>query len=201
MDEKVKALEKLRDDLKEQYKIYDPEKVEVGDFTYGLPIVMSWGEKNAKLKVGKFCCIGAGVQIYLGGNHHTDWFTTYPFNALVPEIWGDIDDGVAATKGDVVIGNGVWIGNNVTIMSGVQIGDGAVIANGSVVTKDVYPYMLVAGNPAQDKKWLTTASYAGEWWNWPLAKIAHGARFLMSHDAASLMVYDIGCDNMEAQDG
>lgn len=201
MDERVKALEELRARLREKYKCFNPEKVHIGDFTYGMPTVLSWGEKNAKLKIGKFCSIGANVQIYLGGNHHTDWFTTYPFNALVPEIWGDIDDGVAATKGDVVIGNGVWIGNNVTIMSGVQIGDGAVIANGSVVTKDVYPYMLVAGNPAEDKKWLSTMSYAGEWWEWPLEKIAHGARFLMSHDAASLMVYNIGCDNMEAKNG
>ena len=33
--------------------------------------------------------------------------------------------------------------------SGVNIGDGAIIGAGSVVTRDVEPYQVVAGNPAQ----------------------------------------------------
>ena len=49
----------------------------------------------------------------------------------------------------VVIGNDVWIGSRVTILPGVTIGDGAVIGASSVVTKDVEPYTVVAGNPAE----------------------------------------------------
>jgi len=33
-------------------------------------------------------------------------------------------------------------------MPGVTIGDGAIIGTKSVVTKDVFPYSVVGGNPA-----------------------------------------------------
>jgi len=42
-----------------------------------------------------------------------------------------------------------WIGFNAVILKGVTIGEGAVVAAGSVVTKDVPPFTIVAGNPAQ----------------------------------------------------
>ena len=42
-----------------------------------------------------------------------------------------------------------WIGTGVTILKGVTIGEGAIVAAGSVVTKDVEPWSIVGGNPAQ----------------------------------------------------
>ncbi len=51
--------------------------------------------------------------------------------------------------GKIVIANDVWIGANVTILPNVRIGECAVIGAGSVVTKDVEPYVVVAGNPAR----------------------------------------------------
>lgn len=57
----------------------------------------------------------------------------------------------------VHIGNHVWIGTRATILKGVSIGDGAIVAAGAVVTKDVEPYSIVAGVPAelirQDVHW------------------------------------------------
>ena len=191
--EKVKAFEQLRDSLHADYaKVYNPAKVEIGDFTYGFPIVRSWGE-DARLTVGKFCSIGEHVQIYLGGNHHTDWLTTYPFNVLLKDQFPGIDGGVAATKGDVTIGNDVWIANDVTIMSGVTIGDGAVIAAGAVVTKDVDPYTIVGGVPARRIKRRQFLKIA--WWDWPLEKLAAAVPLLMSDDGYALVVFDIGCEN------
>ena len=35
------------------------------------------------------------------------------------------------------------------IMQGVELGEGAVVATGAVVTKDVPPYAVVGGVPAQ----------------------------------------------------
>ena len=46
----------------------------------------------------------------------------------------------------------VWIGSGCKILMGVTIGKGAVVGAGSVVTKDVPPYHVVVGNPAQTIK-------------------------------------------------
>jgi len=42
----------------------------------------------------------------------------------------------------------VWIGANVTLLPNLKVGKGSVIAAGSVVTKDIPPYCLAAGIPA-----------------------------------------------------
>lgn len=54
----------------------------------------------------------------------------------------------------ITIGDKVWMGFGVTVLKGVTIGEGAVIGACSVVTKDVPPYTVVAGNPAQVIKTL-----------------------------------------------
>lgn len=54
----------------------------------------------------------------------------------------------------ITIGDKVWMGFGVTVLKGVTIGEGAVIGACSVVTKDVPPYTVVAGNPAQAIKTL-----------------------------------------------
>lgn len=194
IEEKVKALERLRDGLKERYsRIYDADKIEIGDFTYGLPIVRSWGE-DARLKIGKFCSIGENVKIYLGGNHRTEWITTYPFNVLLNAHYPGIDGECAATKGDVVIGNDVWICDNVTILSGVTIGDGAVLANGAIVTKNVRPYAKVGGVPAELIEYRTAAHNLKNirnitWWDLPLETLAEVIPFLCDTDVDRLIEF------------
>jgi galactoside O-acetyltransferase len=49
----------------------------------------------------------------------------------------------------VSIGDKAWIGFNAIVLKGVTIGEGAVVGAGSVVTRDVPPWTIVAGNPAQ----------------------------------------------------
>ncbi len=39
----------------------------IGDYTYGAPEIMPWG--NARLFVGSYCSIAPGVKIFIGGNH------------------------------------------------------------------------------------------------------------------------------------
>lgn len=198
MTDKARSLERLRDDLRgqrrEEQKTYRAGMaVEIGDYTYGTPKIRSWGEKNAKLMIGKFCSIGANVKIYLGGNHRNEWMTTYPFNALpqLRGIWSDIDDGVAATKGDVIIGNDVWIADDVSILSGVTIGDGATIAKGAVVAKNIPAYTVAGGVPAEAKRtrWAAKAVADMKWWDLPTEQLAEVIPMLMSSDIQALRTY------------
>ncbi len=123
--------------------------VEIGKFTYGKPKVYFWDHKS-KLKIGNFTSIAENCTFILGGEHRTDWISTFPFteftffNSLKPLITG-----FPATKGDIEVGNDVWIGHGCLILSGVKIGNGAVIGAGSVVTRDVDNFAIVAGNPAK----------------------------------------------------
>jgi len=147
-----------------------------GKYTYGTP-TLHYKNDNAKLIVGNFCSIGDNVNIWLGGNHRTDWVTTYPFGHIHQNIFNNFNgNGHPSTKGDVIIGNDVWIGNNVTIMSGVTIEDGVVIANNSHVVKNIESYSLVGGNPAKLIKYRFTPTQIEKllqikWWNWDDEKI------------------------------
>jgi|ADurb_Gel_01_Slu_FD_contig_111_227710_length_4738_multi_3_in_0_out_0_6 acetyltransferase-like isoleucine patch superfamily enzyme len=48
----------------------------------------------------------------------------------------------------VVIKKGAWIAVGVIILPGVTVGEYSIVSAGSVVTKDVPPYTIVSGNPA-----------------------------------------------------
>ena len=151
--------------------------ITIGRYTYGVENVMvrQWGE-GASLRIGSFCSL-ANATILLGGNHRTDWITTFPFGHIfADELGGEDIVGHPATRGDVVIGNDVWIGHDVTIMSGITIGTGAVLAANAVVVKDVGPYEIVGGNPAGLLKMRFGADVierllALRWWDLPLADI------------------------------
>ena len=127
-----------------------------GKHSYGINnfSIASWGE-GAHLYVGSFCSIASGQRVFLGGNHRTDWSTTFPFGHIFHKEFpsGIINGGGhPSTKGHVIIENDVWIGEGCSIMSGVRIGSGSVIAAKSVVTKNVEPYSIVGGNPARHIK-------------------------------------------------
>jgi acetyltransferase-like isoleucine patch superfamily enzyme len=49
----------------------------------------------------------------------------------------------------VIIDDDAWIGAGALVLKGVHIGRGAIVAAHSVVTKDVPPFVLVAGSPAR----------------------------------------------------
>jgi acetyltransferase-like isoleucine patch superfamily enzyme len=156
----------------------------VGRFSYGDPTVLPL-LSDAKLKIGSFVCFAVGVTILLGGEHNSDWVTTYNFD-LIYDKFRNVK-GRSWTKGDVVIGNDVWIGRDVLILSGVTIGDGAIIGARSVVAKDVSPYSIVAGNPAREtRKRFPDDTIAKlikmEWWNWDIQRIKENLPLLLSNN-------------------
>lgn len=156
----------------------------IGAYTYGTPKIYQWDDRT-RLSIGKHCSIAKDVAILLGGEHRTDWVTTYPFNQFFRDAEGIM--GHPHSKGDVIIGNDVWIGMGATILSGVTIGDGAVIAAHSLVTKDVPPYAIAGGNPARIIRLrfpeeVICRLQAIAWWDWPIEKIRQGMPLLMHND-------------------
>ena len=175
--------------------------IEVGDYTYyDDPKGPKHFEENVlyhfdfigdRLIIGRFCSIAAETRFIMnGGNHATDWFTTFPFpvfgngwEVAQPESW--------PYKGDTVVGHDVWIGFRATIMPGLQIGHGAIIASGAVVTRDVEPFAIVGGNPATPiRHRFDEATRAAlldiAWWDWDPAKITRNVRSICGHDLAAL---------------
>jgi acetyltransferase-like isoleucine patch superfamily enzyme len=163
------------------------------EYSYGIKNirVREWGE-GADVKIGAFCSIADNVEIFLGGNHRTDWVTTYPFGHIHQDKFPWHGKGHPATKGDVVIGNDVWIGSGATILSGVNIGDGAVISAKSVVVKDVPAYGIVGGNPAKLLKMRFTEDQIerllnNPWWDLPESRINELIPLLCSNDIEALI--------------
>ena len=170
-------------------RVSPPYKMGVG--TYGTPIVHDWNE-GTTLSIGAYCSIADDVHIMLGGNHQTDWVSTYPFYSFLPELAGI--ERPLKTRGDVVIGNDVWLGSGCRIMSGVTIGDGAVVAAGSIVTESIAPYSIVAGIPARHLKFRfdeenRAALQKLRWWDWPPEKVRQAAPLLCSGDVKALVAF------------
>ncbi len=51
--------------------------------------------------------------------------------------------------GAIDVANDVWLAASVVLTAGVAVGKGAVVAAGAVVTRDVEPFTVVAGVPAE----------------------------------------------------
>ena len=89
------------------------------------------------------------------------------------------------------VGHDVWIGYGATIMPGVQVGSGAIIATASVVTKDVPPFAIVGGNPAQLIRYrfdegVREALLEIAWWDWDAAKVTRNVRAICGGDLQAL---------------
>ena len=165
--------------------------VTVGRHTYGIPSVYTYPGNRCRLDIGNFVSIADNVRIFLGGNHPTNWVSTFPFRARLG-LPGAFSDGMPSTKGDVAVGSDVWIAHAAVILSGVSIGHGSVIAAGSVVSHDIPPYAIVAGVPARlvGKRFTDETIEALlriQWWNWPEDKIL-GEVSLLSSDAVQSFV-------------
>jgi virginiamycin A acetyltransferase len=168
-----------------------PGQIAVGAWTYGRPKIR-FPESGARLTIGRYGSIADGVEILLGGNHRTEWVTTYPFPALAglwPEAAGI--PGSHTTRGDIVIGHDVWLGSQAMILSGVTIGTGAVVAARAVVTRDVPPYAIVGGNPARVLRMRfeeaeVASLLASRWWELPREDILQLMPVLMSGRVADL---------------
>ncbi len=169
--------------------------VSVGRFTYGYDEIqiLSWGEEST-VSIGRFCSISSGLKLFCGGNHRTDWITTFPFGHIYPSLLKISPvQGHPSSNGDIRIGNDVWIGRDVTILSGITIGDGAVIAANSHVVSNVDPYTIAGGNPAKKIKQrfsdeVIRRLLAITWWDYPIEVIERIVPFLCNQNDAGISV-------------
>ena len=178
--------------------IINNPNIEVGDYTYydDFDNVENF-EKNVKyhfdfigdkLIIGKFCMIASDVTFIMNGaNHMVKAISSYPFAIFGKDWEGAMSGKNYPVKGNTVVGNDVWIGYAATIMPGIQIGDGAIIASKAVVTKNIEPYSIVGGNPAQlIRKRFTDQQISDlleiKWWDWSLEKITANVQNLTGHD-------------------
>lgn len=141
----------------------------IGSHTYGKITIHGNGiiDQFNYVEIGDYCSFAPGLELQLGGNHHMDWVSTYPFLSEPPNF---------NRKYGIYIGNDVWTGLNVLIKHGVTVGNGAVIGMGSVVTHDVEPYAIVAGTPAKLIRYRFNEETRRElekiaWWEWDEATI------------------------------
>ena len=126
--------------------LWAPEQLTLGDHVY----------------VGKGCTIevngtiGDGVlignNVGIVGRYDHDITALGTYIRYAPWI-GDLDYPADKRSEGVTIGDDVWIGYGSIILSGVTVGRGAIIAAGSIVLNDVAPYSIVAGAPAEHKRW------------------------------------------------
>lgn len=106
--------------------------VSIGENTWVGPFTVLDGS-GGKLKIGKFCSISSGVQIY---THHTlKWSLTGGKSKI--------------EKADVQIGNNCYLGPYSIISKGVKIGNHCIIGSHTLVNKNIPSNSIVSGNPAK----------------------------------------------------
>lgn len=160
-------------------------------------VLYNFGMSNTKLIIGKFCALANGAKFIMAdANHATAGVSTFPF-AVFGEEWSSkipIQDYPFKKHKDIVIGNDVWIGYNATIMPGVNVGHGAIIGSNATVTKDVPPYSVVGGNPAEIIKYRYSQEEINflinlAWWDWERKYIDDALEILVKGSVEELLLY------------
>ena len=88
--------------------------------TYGRPRILSYTGDVNRVTIGAYTSIADNVTIFVGGNHRTDWVTTFALRAKL-NISGAYVDGHPSSNGDVKIGNDVWVGWGGVLLSYLEL--------------------------------------------------------------------------------
>lgn len=115
--------------------------------------------------IGKYCTIECdgyiGNNVLIANNvgligRYDHDFTTLGVPVRQSPWIGDPGYSGKGKNLTIQIEDDVWVGYGSTLLTGIKIGRGAIIAAGSVVSRDVPPYGIAVGNPAQVKKYRFT---------------------------------------------
>jgi len=129
----------------------------VGFHQYGKNVMIDYRtffRYMSYIKIGNNVSINRGCELFTSANLGT-YITLKDNVTLSPhvKIYSAGHDytvlNLPDTSGNITIEEYVWIGANSIILQGVTIGKCSVVSANSVVTKDIPPYSIVAGIPAQ----------------------------------------------------
>ena len=147
----------------------------------------------ANTTVGKFANIAAMTRIGPTDHPYQNAAQNH-FLYRSSYYWDDAEDDAAffaaRTSRRTALGADCWIGHGAIVKPELTVGIGAIVAAGAVVTKDVAPFVIVAGCPAtpirarfsQD---VIDRLLALAWWDW-------------SHDALRAALMDFRSMKAEA---
>jgi UDP-2-acetamido-3-amino-2,3-dideoxy-glucuronate N-acetyltransferase len=103
--------------------------------------------KRCKISSHTFICEGVTIEDNAFIGHGVMFINDKYPHAITQE--GGVQTETDWELVPTIVKKGASIGSNATILCGVTIGEGAVVGAGSVVTKDIPPFTVAAGNPAQ----------------------------------------------------
>lgn len=147
---------------------------EFGDYSYCDRMV-----DIANTTVGKFANIAAMVRIG-PTDHPLGHAALHHFHYRSSYYWPDEPDDeiffTARAARRTTLGHDTWIGHGAIIKPEVTVGHGAIIASGAVVTRDVAPFLIVAGCPAVPLRARFADGVAERlvalgWWDWDHARL------------------------------
>jgi galactoside O-acetyltransferase len=137
-------------------KILGFENIEIGnnvyfaDFTYiyandngfisignnfGMNTNSQLGASFGKITIGNDCAIATNCVLRAANHTFSDVNTSFREQGH--------------TYGEIILEDDIWISANCVITANTTIGKSSIIGAGSVVTKDVEPYSVMGGVPAQ----------------------------------------------------
>lgn len=114
--------------IKPKVRIKFPWRLEIGDHSWiGED---AWIDNLGPVTIGSNACISQGAYICTGSH---DW-SSPTFDLIVKPI---------------TIGDGAWVATKSTVGPGVTVGEGAVLGLGSTTSKDLEPWCVYSGAPAE----------------------------------------------------
>lgn len=128
----------------------------------------------ANTSVGRFSNIAALTRIG-PTDHPMTTASLHHFLYRSADYWDDVENDADffahRASRRTVIGADTWIGHGAVVRPDITIGTGAIVGAGAVVTRDVAPYMVVAGVPATPIRARFDTGIADRllalaWWDW-----------------------------------
>jgi acetyltransferase-like isoleucine patch superfamily enzyme len=195
-----------------------PGAIVVGHATYLAAgcLVKTWAPTE-RIEIGAYTSIAEEVRILhpgvnetltdraggqrtfrFRGNHRPDTATTFPIGILVPDMpFDEAPSDGSWESNPLVVGSDVWLGYRSLISGPVTVGHGAIVAAGAVVLRDIPPYAIAAGNPAQVIRYrfspdIVAAMLRIAWWTWPPDRVAAEAAAFLEPVATFVGRFDPG---------